>query len=76
MTKNTPMQNAEIAVQAAMDRIEKARVRKGVSMRALSAAAGLRPTSYWGIIHKDGGAEAVKATTLFALTEAIGKFPG
>lgn len=58
-----------------MNLIEQERVRKGVSMRALSAAAGLRATSYWGILNKEDGIKSVKATTLFALSEAVRTFP-
>lgn len=58
-----------------MELIERERVRKGVSMRALSTAAGLRSTSYWGIVNTEGGIKSVRATTLFALNEAIRSFP-
>lgn len=55
-----------------MELIEAERVRKGVSMRALSSAAGMGPTSYhFSVKHPEG----VKAVTLFALNEAVRSFP-
>ena len=66
---------AEEMVAAYMQRIENSRVRKGISMRSLSAAAGLRPTTYWGIIQSPKNMRKVKASTLYALAEAIGGLP-
>lgn len=51
--------------------IEDNRKARGMSMRALSTAAGLGPTSYWGIIQSEENMAAVKATTLRALEEAV-----
>lgn len=66
------MQKAEKMAAKTLELIEAERKRKGVSMRALSAAAGLRATSYWGVLQKPAG---VKAVTLFALNEAVRSFP-
>lgn len=55
-----------------MSLIEAERVRKGVSMRSLSSAAGMGPTSYWNSMQHP---EGVKAVTLFALNEAVRAFP-
>lgn len=60
-------QAAKITRKAVMD-IDVARVERGISMRALSAAAGLRPTSYWGILQNP---EGIKSTTLSALQLAL-----
>ena len=69
--KNTYMKEAERDVVAAVESIELRRKLKGLSMRALSAAAGLRPTSYWGIIRTKKNMAAVKAATLRALEHAV-----
>jgi transcriptional regulator with XRE-family HTH domain len=65
------MKEAERDVVAAVESIELRRKLKGLSMRALSAAAGLRPTSYWGIIRTKKNMAAVKAATLRALEHAV-----
>lgn len=66
-----PEKAAKLAAKT-MQLIEAERVRKGISMRSLSAAAGLVPTSYWySVQHPEG----VKAVTLFALNEAVRSFP-
>lgn len=59
---------AEKQAKMVIDNIEKARKRKGLSMRQLSTAAGLRATSYWGILQNP---EGVKAATMFALLDAV-----
>lgn len=64
---------AEEMTAKTMELIEAERLRKNVSMRKLSAAAGLRPTSYWEIRQRP---ESVRAVTLFALNEAVRSFPG
>jgi len=69
--KNTYMKEAERDVVAAVESIELRRKLKGLSMLALSAAAGLRPTSYWGIIRTKKNMAAVKAATLRALEHAV-----
>lgn len=66
---------AEQDIEEAMENIEAARKSQGMSMRALSTAAGLRPTSYWGIVRSKKNMRAVKATTLAALGYAVGLLP-
>lgn len=55
--------------------IEAERKERGISMRALSTAAGLGPTSYWGIMQSEENMIAVKATTLAALENALHYHP-
>lgn len=66
-----PEKATQMAVKT-MSLIEAERVRKGVSMRSLSSAAGMGPTSYWNSMQHP---EGVKAVTLFALNEAVRAFP-
>lgn len=68
----TVRDKAEKMATKTMQLIEAERVRKGVSMRCLSATAGMGPTSYWNSVQHPAG---VKAVTLFALNEAVRTFP-
>lgn len=69
------MDAAEREILEAMENIERERKQAGISMRALSTKAGLRPTSYWGIVRSKKNMKAVKATTLAALGYALGMLP-
>ena len=78
MNIQTEMSIPELArcdIEGAMESIEACRQVKGMSMRALSTAAGLRPTSYWGMVRSKEKMRAVKATTLAALGYAVGLLP-
>lgn len=71
MKKKSMLAYAEAIIVNRVKWVEANRKARGMSMRALSAAAGLRPTSYWGIIRSEKNMAAVKAVTLRALEEAV-----
>ena len=71
----TVIRYAEDDVLTVMRAIERERNERGISMRALSTAAGLRPTSYWGIVRSDEHMKAVKALTLAQIENALQHYP-
>lgn len=74
MSKAIVTEFAEREAQLCIEAVESDRKKLGVSMRALSSEAGLRPTSYWGIVRSKETMRAVKASTLFALQRAVDIF--
>lgn len=69
--KLIPPLTAEAAVINRIKWVEENRKARGMSMRALSSAAGLRPSTYWGILRSEKNMAAVRAATLLALEEAV-----